>query len=103
MQTEVILPQDLPPFDEAAGCPKCGRSAMGVTFHCGIADGFPCWVTGVRIVKGEHLCRICDQCGHGWCEATVETKPARRPGLRVVGTNDRSADQPPARGDLSGQ
>lgn len=97
--TEIILPEDLPPFDEAAGCPKCAGGILDVIFHDGITKGFPCWITGVLMVRGEHLCRVCTRCGYKRCEATVETKPARQPELRVVGASEgRPYEQDPLAG-----
>lgn len=94
-QTKVVLPPDLPPFDADADCSKCGSDIVNVLFHrsgTGCRE-FPCCDPGRQLVKGEHLCRVCARCGHAWCEATVETKPARKPELRLAGTSERPAVQ----------
>lgn len=102
---KVVLPPDLPPFDADADCSKCGSDIVNVLFHRGGTGNreFPCCDPGRLLVKGEHLCRVCARCGHAWCEATVETKPARRPELRVVGANERPAVQASSPDDAGGQ
>jgi hypothetical protein len=93
---------DLPPFDEDAGCPKCASGAISVIFHFIHTDGFPCESSGEWVIGG-HLCRVCQRCGYGWCEAPVDAKPAHRPDLRAVGTeNGSQARQPGMRGDGDG-
>jgi hypothetical protein len=79
--------EDLSPFDENASCTKCGSGRVRVIYHCVRVGGFPCEPER-QWVPGEHLCRVCERCGGGWCEATVETRPARRPDLRVAGTGN---------------
>src|SRR5580692_10620130 len=83
---------DLPPFDENASCAKCGYSRVRVICHSSRTTKFPCDRSGAGVV-GEHLCRVCERCGGGWCEATVETRPARRPELRVA--FGKAEDRPP--------
>jgi hypothetical protein len=74
---------ELPPFDEDAACPKCAGGTVRVTYHAAPAGGFPCGTPG-RAVAGEHLCRACERCGYGWCEAPGDARGARRPTLRLV-------------------
>jgi hypothetical protein len=85
-----VWARDLPPFDEDADCPKCASGAVGVLFHSYSVDDFPCR-TGRWLMDG-HLCRVCERCGYGWCEAALDTKPAHRPELRAVGNNEGTAD-----------
>ena len=75
--------QELPPFSEHAGCPKCASGTVAVIYHAAPAGGFPCEAPGTPLA-GEHLCRACGQCGYGWCEATADARPARRRTLRLV-------------------
>lgn len=83
--------RDLPPFDETADCPKCASGGMSVIFHGCNAKGFPCETIRRWVIDG-HLCRICERCGYGWCEAAVDTKPARRPDLRAVPAESNDGD-----------
>jgi hypothetical protein len=84
---------DLPPFDKDGACPKCGFPGIRVLFHGGKREGFPCWSV-VRWILDGHLCRVCNRCGHGWCEASVDTKPARSAALWAVGENhDKEKDE----------
>jgi hypothetical protein len=82
--TEFLKSKDLPPFDELGDCPKCAGTSVKVIYHGFYKRGFPCKVEDAW-VKGEHMCRICGRCGHGWCEAPADVKPpVSRGGLRVV-------------------
>ena len=80
--TEFLKAADLPPYDESVTCPMC-CGGMTTTYH-GWMDVeldkkhrpvWPCF-TGVPVAD-SHLCRVCERCGYGWCEATAE---AREPG-----------------------
>lgn len=84
---EYVWAEDLPPFDEDADCPKCASGAVRVLFHSYSTDGFPCRTSTIWLMDG-HLCRVCERCGHGWCEAALDTKPGRRPALRAVADNE---------------
>jgi transcriptional regulator with XRE-family HTH domain len=93
--TAVIAPEpagaeNLPPFGEDAGCLKCASGTVRVTYHADSTGGFPCGTPG-RAAAGEHLCRACERCGYGWCEAPADTRPARRPALRLVKETPASA------------
>jgi transcriptional regulator with XRE-family HTH domain len=81
---------ELPPFNEHASCPKCLSDAVRVTYHPAPAGGYPCH-TPASPAPGEHLCRTCERCGHGWCETTADTQTAPRPRLVLV----QNQDQPP--------
>jgi hypothetical protein len=80
---EFIHAEDLPPFDESADCPKCGRGRVRAIFYYGLTEKFPCRSDFAPWLLGEHLCRVCERCGYGWCEAPADTKPAARE-LRAV-------------------
>lgn len=84
MSDEFFWARDLPPFDEAADCPKCGGGAVRTIYHPGYEKGFPCGLDFGRWVLDGHLCRVCERCSHGWCEAPADVKPPRRPVLRLV-------------------
>jgi len=70
----------LPSHGSVTSCPKCGASehgtnALTVTYH-----SEPQLLSRYERVKwpcrlgrpaGEHLCRRCERCGFGWCEAVV--------------------------------
>ncbi len=68
---------ELPPFSGQSGCPKCVSGTVAVVYHAAPAGGFPCQAPALPMA-GEHLCRVCQRCGYGWCEATADTR-ARRP------------------------
>jgi transcriptional regulator with XRE-family HTH domain len=78
--------EHLPSFAERAVCPKCASVAVGVAYHVAPTGGYPCASS-----VGEHLCRVCQRCGYGWCEATADATPVRRSTLRLV----RDEHQPP--------
>jgi transcriptional regulator with XRE-family HTH domain len=79
---------ELPPFNEHASCPKCLSDAVRVTYHPAPAGGHPCHAPASP-AAGEHLCRTCERCGHGWSEATAHTPTAHRPRLHLVKNQDR--------------
>lgn len=81
---EFLWGRDLPPFDEAASCPKCGCAAVRAVYHECTETGFPCGMEHAQWVLDGHLCRVCERCSHGWCEAPVDVKPPRGPMLRLV-------------------
>lgn len=85
---EFLWGRDLPAFDEAASCPKCGGADVGTVYHLGSERGFPCGLDHGRWVLDEHLCRVCRRCSHGWCEAPVDVKPPLRAELRLVAANE---------------
>jgi hypothetical protein len=74
---------DLPPYSGCcAGCPKCGQPGVTTTYHAaamtpvlGTNPRRAVWVCGVDELT-QHLCRLCMNCGYGWCEATVDSVPA---------------------------
>jgi transcriptional regulator with XRE-family HTH domain len=80
----------LPPFNEHNECPKCANGTVAVAYHDSPVGGFPCQAPG-RAVGGGHLCRACERCGYGWCEAPADARPARRPALRLVKERPASA------------
>ena len=86
MSAGFTLAGDLPPFDEAVGCPKCVGGTVLVVYQPVSVAGFPCCEPFGREVTGGHLCRVCGRCGYGWCEAPVDVTPVGRPGLRAVTT-----------------
>jgi hypothetical protein len=88
----MVFPRELPPFTKNADCPKCGGNSVSVLYHSYHAEGFACKSTSLRVL-GEHLCRVCKQCGFGWCEAPIDIKPAS-PGLRAVNDTPETGDRP---------
>jgi hypothetical protein len=74
--SRAIAAEDLPPYDSQGSCPKCGETDVSTTYHCGFATGknkatgenWPCNRSGISIVSGEHLCRVCQRCGYGRAE-----------------------------------
>jgi hypothetical protein len=97
---EFVWARDLPPFDEAADCPKCGGGAVRTVYHLCSERGFPCGLDYGRWVLDGHLCRVCERCGHGWCEAPADVKPPRGPALRLVAALEAGSDDavPPPSG-----
>jgi hypothetical protein len=61
-----------------------------VTYHSAPAGGYLCQAPG-SLAVGEHLCRACERCGHGWCEATADAA-AHRPRLHLVKNQDPPPD-----------
>lgn len=66
-------------------CPKCGASehgvsALTVTYHAEpqLTSRYEKvrWPCRFRRSVGEHLCRQCERCGYGWCEAVVSGSEA---------------------------
>lgn len=61
----------LPSFDPARPCPKCGGEEVSVTWHPGpvldLVNAWPC-----STAAGEHLCRRCTACGFAWCESPAD-------------------------------
>lgn len=78
----MVDPQNLPPFAEDADCPKCRSGSVAVIWHDYCKKKFPC-ETDFEWILGEHLCRVCNRCRHGWCEAPADVKPPTRR-LRAV-------------------
>jgi len=81
-----------PPNGEPAGCPKCAYSRVSVTYHPAImpegtkpkpsrGEAWPCsrFMGRVYGFGVEHLCRVCERCGYGWCEKTADSAPAEPP------------------------
>jgi hypothetical protein len=68
-----IVTQGLEPFRPDATCAKCGGEAVSAAWHpCAVA-GERCFKgTSAQRVAGEHICRRCDRCGHGWCELPLD-------------------------------
>jgi hypothetical protein len=76
---------DLPKYGTAESCPKCGASA-GVSAESVVEPDAstvyhewrmpretpapPC-SRDVYARIGEHICRVCQVCGYGWCEAVL--------------------------------
>jgi hypothetical protein len=75
---------DLPAYSGIlASCPKCGRPGADTEYHR--AGGIfaprktagrepPCQnLPALEALggEGEHLCRMCPNCGYGWAEACV--------------------------------
>ena len=67
------MPADeaLPQHESITSCPKCAAPAgrLGVTYHA-CAEPFGSWACRDTQLL-EHLCRVCERCGYGWCEAVV--------------------------------
>lgn len=89
---EFLWGRDLPPFDEAASCPKCGCAAVRTVYHECTETGFPCGMEHARWVLDGHLCRVCERCSHGWCEAPVDANLPRRPVLRLVTAHEAGTE-----------
>lgn len=93
-KTGIILLEDVPPAGEAVRCPKCAGGTMTEILH---ADGHREFrrrghIPGIQVVRHEHLCQICDRCGHRGCEAAASdnrgaasSRPAVRGGTLVPG------------------
>jgi hypothetical protein len=71
----------LPPFNPTARCPKCGCGFLR-THYCMDAH-YPHDARLKMLDKtlGEHLDRVCDDCGYTWLEQTIDTPmtPPTRP------------------------
>jgi hypothetical protein len=81
---EFVWARDLPAFDEDAHCPKCGGVEVRTIYHLSSKRGSLCGFDLGHGVLDGHLCRVCERCGHGWCEAPADVKPPARPVLRLV-------------------
>jgi hypothetical protein len=78
-EAKVILAWDLPPFDDAADCPKCASGAVRVLFHSHFAGDFPCR-TSSRWLMDEHLFRVCVRCGYsGGARPSLTLSPTADP------------------------
>jgi predicted RNA-binding Zn-ribbon protein involved in translation (DUF1610 family) len=78
---------DLPAYSGlGAECPKCGRPFADTEYHRA-GGGFAPEKTGDREPpcksipalqrldgEGEHLCRLCPNCGYGWAEACADSR-----------------------------
>jgi hypothetical protein len=95
----------LPAYSGPLGsCPKCGSRGAETHYHTAggglglkkiAGQAAPCQriESLSRLLGGEHLCRLCGNCGYGWVEACVD-QPADGTGhLRAVpGSGERSGD-----------
>jgi ssDNA-binding Zn-finger/Zn-ribbon topoisomerase 1 len=96
---------DLPAYSgTGAKCPKCGRPGVTTEWHR--AGGVlapkkeagpepPC--KSIRALEtlrgeGEHLCRLCPNCGYGWAEACMDNRVGDPGRLRPV-PGQGAADQ----------
>lgn len=62
---------DLPPFSQDTECPKCLGKDVTIAYHPGHRKFRPCQdQPGI----GGHLCRACQRCGYGWCEAPADAQ-----------------------------
>jgi hypothetical protein len=75
---------DRPAYTGPGGnCPKCGTGGVLTEYH--YAGGVwapakmgrsepPCkdHLELEDVLRGEHLCRLCPSCGHGWVEACAD-------------------------------
>jgi hypothetical protein len=60
----------LPAYSGDATCPKCKAR---VSTHWHVMGGYVSSRCR-RLEIGEHLCRICGNCGYGWVEACADSK-----------------------------
>lgn len=77
----------LPAYSGPAKCPKC-RSYVSTEWHWGggifapkkggdgAESSYPCHSISdlSEIGEGEHLCRVCQNCGYGWVEACADSE-----------------------------
>lgn len=68
----------LPPYSGREGCcPKCGEDGATTTFHDGPemkeSPRGTRWHCERFSLAGEHLCRLCVNCGYNWPEATLNS------------------------------
>lgn len=80
---------ELPRYGTVESCPKCGAAAGAgsavesdatTVYHSGRmprdAPAPPCsGAFYADLGLGEHMCRTCQACGYGWCEAVLKPGP----------------------------
>jgi hypothetical protein len=94
---------DLPAYSgPGAGCPKCGAGGIQTEWHHAggalapqkMARREPPCKHRPDLAEfggqGEHLCRICLNCGYGWAEACADNHGGQARQLRSVPGDERT-------------